>query len=86
MICHWVWRTAEFQIRSCALPRSTTTTVDRSTPGSTGDAMVDREGPGAQRGETDVSGFRLILARSPECHVSRLREDRTPPSGLQVIT
>ena len=86
MICPSVWKTAEFQILSCAHPRSTTTTVDRLTPGSTGDVTGDREGPGAQRGETDVSGFRLILARLPKFAVSRLKEDRTPLSGSRVIT
>ena len=28
--------------------------------------MVDTEGPGAQRDEIDISGFRLILVRLPK--------------------
>lgn len=82
--CHWAWKMAESQTPSCAPPRSTTTTVDRLTPGLTDDVTADREGPGAQRGKTNVNGFRWTLARSRECHVLRLKEDRTPLSGLKV--
>lgn len=83
--CPWVLKMVVFRIHSYAPLLSITTTVDRLTQGSTGDGTGGREGPGAQRGETDVSGCRSILARFRQCQVSLLREDRTQLSGLRVI-
>lgn len=83
--CLWVLKMVVFRIHSYAPLPSITTTVDRLTQGSTDDGTGVREGPGAQRGETDVSGCRWILARFRQCSVSPLREDRTQLNGLRVI-
>ena len=83
--CPWVLKMVVLRIHSYAPLLSITITVDRLTQGSTDDGTGVREGPGAQRGEIDVSGCRSILARFRQCQVSLLREDRTQLSGLRVI-
>ena len=83
--CPWVLKMVVCRIHSYALLPSITTTVDRLTQGSTDGGTGVREGPGVQRGETDVSGCRLILARFRQFQALLLREDRTQLNGLRVI-
>ena len=83
--CPWVLKMVVYRIHSYAPLPSITTTVDRLTQGSTDGGTGGREGPGAQRNETDVSGCRWILARFRQCQASLLREDRTQLNGLRVI-
>ena len=85
MTCHLAWRTCAFPIPCCVPRRTRTTTADRAAEGWTGAEQAGREGPGAQRGETDASGCKWILARLPEWRVSLLREDRIPCSGWKPI-
>ena len=83
--CPWALKMVVFRIHSYALLPSITTTVDRLTQGLTDGGTGGREEPGAQRGETDVSGCRWILARFRLCQASLLKEDRTQLNGLRVI-